>query len=65
MSFTLKSGDFVGFIGGNGAGKSTTIKMLTGQLIPHPRGSILIGGEDCVDQSSVSERADWLRTRVS
>ena len=47
LSFTLNPGDFVGFIGGNGAGKSTTIKMLTGQLIPSS-GSIRIGGEDCV-----------------
>ena len=47
LSFTLSPGDFVGFIGGNGAGKSTTIKMLTGQLIP-TSGTILIGGEDCV-----------------
>ena len=48
ISFTLNSGDFVGFIGGNGAGKSTTIKMLTGQLIP-TAGTILIGGENCVE----------------
>ena len=47
VGFTLNPGDFVGFIGGNGAGKSTTIKMLTGQLIPSS-GSIRIGGEDCV-----------------
>ena len=47
IGFTLNPGDFVGFIGGNGAGKSTTIKMLTGQLIPSS-GSIRIGGEDCV-----------------
>lgn len=47
IGFTLKPGDFVGFIGGNGAGKSTTIKMLTGQLLPSA-GSIRIGGEDCV-----------------
>ena len=43
-SFTLNPGDFVGFIGGNGAGKSTTIKMLTGQLIPSS-GSIRIGAK--------------------
>lgn len=47
IGFTLNPGDFVGFIGGNGAGKSTTIKMLTGQLIPSS-GNIRIGGEDCV-----------------
>ncbi len=34
VSFKIKQGDMVGFIGTNGAGKSTTIKMLTGILVP-------------------------------
>ncbi|TEW49268.1 ABC transporter ATP-binding protein [Psychromonas algicola] len=34
ISFTIKKGDAVGFIGANGAGKSTTIKMLSGILSP-------------------------------
>ena len=34
VNFTLKRGELVGYIGANGAGKSTTIKMLTGILVP-------------------------------
>lgn len=34
ISFTVKQGEMVGYIGENGAGKSTTIKMLTGILSP-------------------------------
>jgi len=34
INFTIKKGDAVGFIGANGAGKSTTIKMLSGILSP-------------------------------
>jgi len=34
MSFTIAPGESVGYIGANGAGKSTTIKMLTGILRP-------------------------------
>lgn len=34
LSFSLEKGDILGYIGVNGAGKSTTIKMLTGILIP-------------------------------
>ncbi len=45
VSFSISKGDIVGFIGSNGAGKSTTIKMLTGILMPDS-GSILINGMD-------------------
>ncbi|MGM0866257.1 MAG: ABC transporter ATP-binding protein [Bacillota bacterium] len=34
ISFNVKQGEMVGYIGENGAGKSTTIKMLTGILTP-------------------------------
>ena len=34
VNFTLDRGELVGYIGANGAGKSTTIKMLTGILVP-------------------------------
>lgn len=34
LSFTVQPGESVGYIGANGAGKSTTIKMLTGILKP-------------------------------
>ncbi|MBP3676744.1 MAG: ATP-binding cassette domain-containing protein [Agathobacter sp.] len=34
ISFTIEKGEIVGYIGSNGAGKSTTIKMMTGILNP-------------------------------
>ena len=34
MSFNIENGEVVGYIGANGAGKSTTIKMMTGILTP-------------------------------
>ena len=34
VSFTVEDGESVGYIGANGAGKSTTIKMITGILAP-------------------------------
>ena len=34
ISFTIDAGEMVGYIGANGAGKSTTIKVLTGILVP-------------------------------
>ena len=34
ISFDIKKGEIIGYIGANGAGKSTTIKMMTGILTP-------------------------------
>ena len=34
VSFAVSPGEIVGFLGPNGTGKSTTIKMLIGQLVP-------------------------------
>ena len=47
ISFTAKDGAITGFIGHNGAGKSTTIKAITGVISP-TAGSILINGIDVV-----------------
>lgn len=43
ISFSIKEGEIVGYIGSNGAGKSTTIKMMTGILTP-TKGECLIRG---------------------
>ena len=45
ISFSVESGEMVGYIGVNGAGKSTTIKMLTGILVPSS-GNVRILGRD-------------------
>jgi ABC-2 type transport system ATP-binding protein len=34
VSFTIDEGELIGYLGSNGAGKSTTIKMLSGILVP-------------------------------
>ena len=43
MNFQINDGEVVGYIGSNGAGKSTTIKMMTGILTP-TSGSIEVDG---------------------
>jgi ABC-2 type transport system ATP-binding protein len=43
VNFTIQPGEVVGYIGANGAGKSTTVKMLTGILVP-TGGSIVANG---------------------
>ena len=43
ISFIIEKGEIVGYIGSNGAGKSTTIKMMTGILNP-TKGECLVDG---------------------
>lgn len=43
LSFSIQKGEVVGFIGANGAGKSTTIKMMTGILYPS-EGEVIVDG---------------------
>lgn len=43
ISLDIAPGEVVGYIGANGAGKSTTIKMMTGILVP-TRGKCIVNG---------------------
>ena len=43
ISFEIKEGEIVGFLGANGAGKTTILKMLCGLIYPS-EGSILVAG---------------------
>jgi ABC-2 type transport system ATP-binding protein len=43
VSFDVAEGELVGYLGRNGAGKSTTIKMLTGILVP-TSGEVVVRG---------------------
>lgn len=45
ISFHIDDGEIVGYIGSNGAGKSTTIKMMTGLLRPS-KGHCIVNGID-------------------
>jgi ABC-2 type transport system ATP-binding protein len=49
MSWSVRRGEAVGYIGANGAGKSTTIKMLSGILVP-TSGSVRTCGLEPVRQ---------------
>ncbi|MED3842803.1 ABC transporter ATP-binding protein [Geobacillus stearothermophilus] len=56
ISFAVRQGEIVGYIGENGAGKSTTIKMLTGILTP-TSGRIVVNG-----MNPHKEREKFVRT---
>ncbi len=49
ISFTVNAGEIFGFLGHNGAGKTTSIRMLTGQLQP-TAGCAQVAGCDVVNE---------------
>ncbi len=57
VSFQIYPGEVVGYLGPNGSGKTTTIRMLLGLLLPS-EGSAQVLGFDSVDQS------EEIRSRV-
>ena len=50
IDFTINDGEIVGFLGANGAGKSTTLKILTGYISP-TSGDVTINGQNIQDNS--------------
>lgn len=56
INFKINDGEIVGYIGSNGAGKSTTIKMMCGILTP-TKGSVKIDGlEPYKDRMTVASK---------
>lgn len=65
LSFSVKPGEIFGFLGANGAGKSTTIRMLCGLLRP-TSGTALVGGIDVGrDPEGVKRRIGYMSQRFS
>jgi ABC-2 type transport system ATP-binding protein len=55
VSFAVEPGETVGFLGANGAGKSTVMRMLTGYLLP-TAGRARIGGHDVEQDARAARR---------
>ena len=58
LDLTLEDGDFVTIIGGNGAGKSTTLNLIAG-VFPADQGSIILDGVD-ITRLPEHKRAKYL-----
>lgn len=59
VNFTVNSGEIIGYIGSNGAGKSTTIKIILG-LIDDYDGNVNIFGENIKGQSDYKKKIGYV-----
>jgi ABC-2 type transport system ATP-binding protein len=65
VSFDVREGEIFGFLGANGAGKSTTIRMLCGLLKP-TSGAATVGGVDVTrNPEGVKQRIGYMSQRFS
>ena len=55
ISFQVREGEIFGFLGANGAGKTTAIKMMSGLLQP-TSGTAMVAGYDVITQSKLIKR---------
>lgn len=55
INFSVRQGEIFGFLGANGAGKTTAIRMLCGLLMP-TSGSAMVAGYDVATQAKLVKR---------
>jgi len=65
ISFSIKKGEIFGFLGANGAGKTTAMKMMCGLLMP-TSGTAKIAGYDLATQSKqIKKNIGYMSQRFS
>ena len=65
VSFAVRQGEIFGFLGSNGAGKSTTIRMLCGLLAPTSGTAHVAGIDVGRDPEAVKKRIGYMSQRFS
>ncbi|MCG6926483.1 MAG: ABC transporter ATP-binding protein [Acidobacteria bacterium] len=65
VSMTVRAGEIFGFLGANGAGKSTVIRMLCGLLSPTEGTARVLGIDVARDPEGVKRRIGYMSQRFS
>ncbi|HML08993.1 MAG TPA: ribosome-associated ATPase/putative transporter RbbA, partial [Xanthobacteraceae bacterium] len=65
VNFTIERGEIFGFVGSNGCGKTTTMKMLTGLLAPSHGEALLFGQPPDVSDLKARARVGYMSQSFS
>jgi len=65
VSFSIERGEIFGFVGSNGCGKTTTMKMLTGLLAPSDGEALLFGAPLDASDLNVRSRVGYMSQSFS
>src|SRR3712207_3287819 len=65
ITFDVAEGEVFGFLGANGAGKTTAIRMLTGLLRPSAGSARVAGVDVAADPDAVKRRIGYMSQRFS
>ena len=65
VSFAVQAGEVVGYLGPNGSGKTTTIRMLLGLLLPSEGSAQVLGYDSTTQSEQVRERVGYMSQKFS
>lgn len=65
VSFEVKAGDILGYLGPNGSGKTTTIRMLLGLIQPTAGRARLLGIDTAEDPEAIRPRVGYMSQRFA
>ena len=65
ISFSVRKGEIFGFLGSNGSGKSTTIRMLCGIITPTSGGGTVAGHDIVTEAEEIKKSIGYMSQKFS